>query len=132
MHINFPQEQAGVKVPFPFNPFGYGTPPYTNLNSFMSPRPNLPFRHSGFAPSSLFPLLQAPPLLPINQPEDNRTCILQRINQIPPIPIRHSVSSQGSHSSSPEESNNITNVSPTELQPGRKKRRYVDEFTKLS
>ena len=79
-------------------------------------------------------MLQIPPLLPIPPPEDNRMCILQRINPaptIPQLPIRHSLSSQGSHSSSLEDSNNITNVSPTELQPGRKKRRYVFLFVKL-
>merc|ERR1711963_810218 len=63
--------------------------------------------------------------LPVPQSDNNKS-ISQRINPaaiIPPLPSRHSLSSQGSQSSSTDESNNITNASPTELAAARNKRR---------
>ena len=64
-------------------------------------------------------------LFPVPQSDHNKS-ISQRINQgaiHQPLPNRHSLSSQGSQSSSLDESNNLANESPTELALARNKRR---------
>ena len=110
----------------PINPFPYLQSPYTNLNPLSYPGINQTFRNSGFPPSALFPILpHVPPFLSLPQTSQDKFRISQRLNPVsavPQIPIRHSISSQGSHSSSTDESNNL-NASPTESLPGRKKRR---------
>ena len=118
-----------AKFPPITNPFvPYLPPPYPNVNSILYHQANALFRNSGYPPASLFPVSQQFPIfLPVPQSDNNKQSISQRINPgaiIPPLPNRHSLSSQGSQSSSNDESNNVANASPTDSVSARNKRRY--------
>jgi len=113
--LKFPNEDRNAKIPPFANPFS----PYY---SFLYHYTNTIFP---FPPPSLLPMSQHLPPLNVPQP-DNSKSISQRMTQraiFPPLPNRNSLSSQGSQSSSFDESINISNESPTELALARNKRR---------
>lgn len=121
-------ENVAAKFPPIANPFvPYLSTPYPSVNSILYHQANTLLKNSVYPPSSVFPMSQHFPLfLPVPQSESNKQSISQRLHPgaiIPPLPNRHSLSSQGSQSSSNDESNNVANSSPNDLVSARNKRR---------
>ena len=102
-------------------------------NPLNYPPCHRPMMASGFPPPNFLPTpfnlgpSQQPLGMPPHQIEDKFSRAV-RFNTAPKMPpneasIRHSMSSQGSQSSSATDESNIHSFSPTESPPGRKKRR---------